>query len=90
MPPVKKAYGLLFVSVLLSVAPLPTEAFAISAELAKKCRELTLRLYRPQRAGSRTGTAEAERNYFQNCVVHNGDVEAPVPLPVPAPANSLR
>jgi hypothetical protein len=88
MPSVKKAYGLLFVSALLVVGP--TEAFAISAELAKKCRELTLSVHRRQRAGSRTGTAKAERNYFQNCVVHDGDVEAPIPLPVPAPANSLR
>jgi hypothetical protein len=90
MPPLKKAYGLLFVSALLVVDTIPTEAFAISAVLAKKCRDLTLRVYRPQRAGSRTGTSEAERNFFQNCVVHNGEVEGPVPLPVPAPANSPR
>ena len=85
MPPVKKACGLLFVSVLLSVAPLRGVCFA-----GEEMQRTDLRLYPPQRAGSRTGTAEAERNYFQNCVVHNGDVEAPVPLPVPAPANSLR
>jgi hypothetical protein len=78
--------GLLTVSALLFGGPLPTQAFAISAELAKKCRALTVKAYPPQPAGSRTGTAQAERSFFLSCIAQDGNVEAPVS----APSNPLR
>jgi hypothetical protein len=85
MASVKHSRGVLIVSALMIVGSIPTTAFAISADLAKKCRASTVRAYPHQQAGSRTGTAQAERGFFQNCVAQNGNVE-----PAPAPANPQR
>ncbi len=53
---------------------LTTAAPAISADLAKKCRELAIKAHRPAVAGSKTGTAQAERDYFRECVARGGTV----------------
>jgi len=86
MASAKSSCRWLTVSALLVIGPIPTVALAVTAELAKKCRALTVKAYPPQPAGTRTGTAQAERNFFQNCVAQNGNVE----VPAPAPANSPR
>lgn len=39
-----------------------------SAELAKTCRALAIKAHPTQRAGSRTAYAQAQRDYFQECV----------------------
>jgi hypothetical protein len=39
----------------------------ISAELAKTCRALATKAHPTQRAGSKTASAQAQRDYFQGC-----------------------
>jgi hypothetical protein len=39
-----------------------------SAQLAKNCRALAIKAHPTQRAGSGTGSAQAQRDYFQECV----------------------
>jgi hypothetical protein len=48
---------------------------AITADVAKKCRELAVKAHPPALAGSRSGTAQAERDYFRACVAKGGKVE---------------
>src|SRR5438876_10894135 len=41
----------------------------ISAELAKKCRALTIKAHPTKPAGSKNGAyAQAQRDYFQDCI----------------------
>ena len=47
-------------------------ARALTVELAKKCREMAVKAHPPVIAGSRQGTAQKERDYFQNCVAQGG------------------
>jgi hypothetical protein len=43
-----------------------------SAELAKKCREMTVKAYPPVPAGTKKGTAQAERDFFKKCIANRG------------------
>lgn len=63
--------GLLGSAVTLSASP---PAFAISAELANKCRALAIKAYPRKLAGKKSGTATAERKYFRDCVAKGGAV----------------
>jgi hypothetical protein len=47
-------------------------AAAISVELAKKCREMAVKVHPPQRVSP---YAQAERNYFAECVKNNGTTQ---------------
>ena len=47
-------------------------ARALTLELAKKCREMAVKAYPPTVVGSRNGTAQKERDYFQSCVAQGG------------------
>jgi hypothetical protein len=60
------------VVVLLNFASTDAHASAISVELAKKCRELSLKAFPPKPAGSRTGDAAAQRQYFGKCIANKG------------------
>jgi len=51
-------------------------ACAISADLAKKCRELAIKSHPPALPGSSKGTAQVERDYFRQCVAKGGNVES--------------
>ena len=42
----------------------------IGAELAKTCRALAIKAHPTQRAGSKTTSAQAQRDYFQGCVAN--------------------
>jgi hypothetical protein len=44
----------------------------ISAELAKTCRELAIKAHPTQVAGSSTASAQAQRDYFKECVTNRG------------------
>lgn len=67
------AFTVLLGSVLsLSAAEEPQHA--PSAALAKKCRELAVKAYPPAVAGSRTGTAAEERQYFLDCIKKGGEM----------------
>jgi hypothetical protein len=63
-------------AVLIGLALLATPSsapFAITAELAKKCRELAIKAHPTQPAGSK-GYEQAQRDYFKLCVQKNGDM----------------
>ena len=48
--------------------PRSTPKVPISAGLAKTCRALAIKAHPTQRPGSGTGSAQAQREYFQECV----------------------
>lgn len=54
-------------------------AMAISADLAKRCRAMTIKAYPPVLAGSKKGDAQEERNYFSTCISKNGQMDAESP-----------
>jgi hypothetical protein len=56
---------------LLLVSP----AFAITAELAKKCRDLAIAAHPTQLAGT-SAYAAAQRDFFNQCVAKNGDMDS--------------
>jgi hypothetical protein len=45
----------------------------IRAELAKKCRELSVKAHPTERAGSKA-YAQAQRDYFQDCIAKGGNM----------------
>jgi hypothetical protein len=51
------------------------QASALTAELAKKCRALAIKAHPPTVPGKRTGSEQAQRDYFRDCVAKNGNVE---------------
>jgi hypothetical protein len=48
---------------------------AITADLAKKCREMALAAHPTQPPGSKIGSASAQLEYYRNCVAKKGNVE---------------
>ena len=50
-------------------------ASSLTAELAKKCRELMVKAHPPLPAGSRTGNAQEAREYFRTCVALDGKMD---------------
>lgn len=65
---------------LLSVSP----SFAITAELAKKCRALAIAAHPTQLAGA-SAYAAAQRDFFNQCVAKNGDMGSGSPANSSAP-----
>jgi hypothetical protein len=59
----------------LVVASVASPAFAVDVQLAKKCRDLAIKAHPPAVAGSKTGTAQAERDFYRTCIDHNGKVD---------------
>lgn len=57
----------------------PSSSFAISVELAKRCRAMAIKAYPPALAGSKTGDAQQERNYFNVCIAKNGRMDGDAP-----------
>jgi len=58
-----------FVSVASSVTV--GHAETLTAELAKKCRELMIKAYPRLPVGTKFGNAQKQREYFQACVAQN-------------------
>ena len=50
-------------------------ASAITAELAKKCRQMAFKEHPPVRAGSKPGAAKAQQEYYRTCVAKNGKMD---------------
>jgi hypothetical protein len=48
---------------------------ALTAELAKKCQELSLKAHPPARPGTKSRSAEAERAYFADCIKRGGNMD---------------
>jgi hypothetical protein len=58
----------------------PTEASAISVEVAKKCNLLLEKAFPPREpgnpaAGSLKGTSQDQRDYFNKCVANGGNMD---------------
>ena len=59
---------------------LPTDAEAISVEVAKQCNALVAKEFPPRQpgnpaAGSAKGSAQAVRDYFKKCVDNGGNMD---------------
>ena len=67
--------GALMAATLLVFVSAGQPASAITAELAKKCREMAFKEHPPVRAGSKQGAAKAQQEYFRACVAKNGKME---------------
>jgi hypothetical protein len=70
----------IFALPLAAVGLAPTEASAISVQVAKKCNLLLERAFPPREpgnpaAGSAKGTAQDQRNYFKKCVASGGNMD---------------
>ena len=74
--PLSVAYPLGALALVVSLT-IDQTALALTADLAKKCREMMVKEYPPQTAGSPTGRAQQERSYFQACVAQGGNMESP-------------
>jgi hypothetical protein len=53
--------------------PAPQPQRPPSADLAKRCRELSIKAHPPTVAGSSKGDAGAERSYFAACIKKGGE-----------------
>ena len=65
--------GLLAAAITLLAAP---RTFAISVELAKKCRQLAIKAHPTVLAGNKQGSAQAQRDYYLACIDKGGNVDA--------------
>jgi hypothetical protein len=65
-------------------------ASALTAEVAKKCRAFAIKAHPPVVAGSKTGSEQAQRAYFRDCVAKDGDVEEPKGAEAPKDRNIPR
>lgn len=60
---------------------LPTDAKAISVDVAKKCNALMAKEFPPRQAGnpaagSAKGNGQASRDYFKKCVDNGGNMDS--------------
>ena len=62
------------VSVQTLIFATASPAVAISADLAKKCRELAIKSHPPEPAGTKP-YAQAERDFFRNCISKSDDAK---------------
>jgi hypothetical protein len=61
-------------SILALCAASPAQA--ISADLAKKCRDLAIKSHPPPLPPGGKAYAQAEREFFASCVAKNGQVQS--------------
>ncbi len=65
--------GLYFAMALAVILSTSAPASAITVELAKKCREMSLKAHPPTLPGTKAGSGQAERDFFRACISNNGD-----------------
>jgi hypothetical protein len=70
---VAATYFLALSIILYPVSP----AAAISADLAKKCRDMAIKSHPPPIPPGGKAYAQAERNFFSECVSKNGEMPSP-------------
>ena len=75
------------VSLQILILSAASPAIAISADLAKKCRELAVKSHPPAPAGT-TPYAQAERDFFRDCISKGDDAKDNGPQKAP-PAGPL-
>jgi hypothetical protein len=68
------------VALLSTAALMPTDAKAISVEVAKKCNALLAKQFPPRTpgnpaAGSAKGNGQDERGFFKKCVDNDGKLD---------------
>jgi hypothetical protein len=56
--------------------PAPKPAMALSAELAKKCLDMSYKVYPPKRTGVKHGNSAEQRKYYEDCLAHDGSMPA--------------
>ena len=66
---------------LAAAAFLPTGAFAISVEVARKCNLLVAKEFPPRQvgnpaSGSAKGSGREQKEYFNKCVANGGNMES--------------
>lgn len=79
--------GLLVTVALIAVISTATSASAISVELAKKCRAMALKAYPPKLPGVKSGNAQAQRTFYEQCIANGGTMPASENQTTPAPAS---
>ena len=67
-----KGLGVTAALALIAIISLATPASAISADLAKKCRDMAIKAHPRKLPGSKTGSAQAERTFYQRCISDGG------------------
>jgi hypothetical protein len=77
----RKLAGALVALLLATTALLPTDAKAITVDVAKKCNALLAKEFPPRQpgnpaAGSNKGNGQAERDYFKKCVDNGGNADS--------------
>jgi hypothetical protein len=70
---ISSAFVTAFVLAQILILSASSQAAAISAELAKKCRGMAIKAHPPTQIGT-TPYAAAERDFFRDCVSKNGDM----------------
>jgi hypothetical protein len=86
MGPVVNRFAASFAVILIVVLSIPAPASAITVELAKQCRGMALKTHPTALAGSKTGTARAQRDYYLKCIANNGTMPADDAQSAPPPA----
>ncbi|MDB5652518.1 MAG: hypothetical protein JWQ94_131 [Tardiphaga sp.] len=72
--------GVLVILTCTATSLTPRPAFAITAELAKKCETVVSTAFPPRQvgnpaAGSAKGNSKAQREYYKKCVANDGKVD---------------
>jgi hypothetical protein len=67
------AVAALAISAQILILSAASPAIAISADLAKKCREMAIKAHPPEPAGTHP-YAQAERDFYHTCISNNGEM----------------
>src|SRR5450432_1820615 len=68
---IRNYVGALMAATLLVFVSAGQPASAITAELAKKCREMAFKAHPPVAIGSKTSNAKGQQEYFRTCLAKN-------------------
>lgn len=69
--PIRPTFAAALSFTLMSIVT-TSPASAITAELATKCREMSLKAFPPARIGTKNGNAGEARKYYNICVANKG------------------
>ena len=69
-------FGVLLVFALVADAAMAQPASPVTADIAKKCREMAVKAHPTAKPGSKpTGAEKSQRDYFRACVAKGGKTE---------------
>jgi hypothetical protein len=72
MDRILKGTGLSAAVALVVLNSIGTPASAITVKLAKKCRDMAIKAHPPALPGAKKGSAQAEREFYRNCILNGG------------------